>query len=371
MTILSGIRVIDAATYIAGPCAATVMGDFGADVIKVEPPGGDAYRRLVDMPGIPSAPSGVNYMWEMDNRNKQGMELDFSNPADMAAFRELVTGADVVILNHPHPVRRKLGLTADDLMPLNERLIYASLTGFGETGPEADARGFDLSTYWARSGLMHLVRPDMSGAPAASVAGQGDHPTGLALFGAIMLALYERQTTGKGRMVHTSLVANGLWSNACFAQAALAGAPPVERKPREAPSSALVNTYRSRDDRWFIFSALQPDRDWERLTDAVDRLEWRDDPRFQTMEQRSRHAADLVAMLDPIFDQKDWADWKIIFDRVGLQAGPVYTPADAVGDPQARASGAIRRNPDNPDMPEMIDSPIFIDGVLKRTAGPA
>lgn len=366
MTILQGIKVIDAATYIAGPCAATVMGDFGADVIKVEPPGGDAYRRLVDMPGIPAAPNGVNYLWELDNRNKQGMTLDFSDAGDMAAFHDLVREADVLILNHPHPVRRKLGLTADDLMPLNDRLIYASLTGFGETGPEADARGFDLSTYWARSGLMHLVRPDMDGAPAGSVAGQGDHPTGLALFGAIMLALYERQTTGKGRMVHTSLIANGLWSNACFAQGALAGAPKVERKPREAPSSALVNTYRAGDDRWFIFSALQPDRDWERLTEAVDRLEWRDDPRFQTMELRSQNAADLVAMLDPIFATKVWADWKTIFDRVELQAGPVYTPEDAVNDLQARASGAIRQNPEGSALSERIDSPIWVEGVEKR-----
>lgn len=366
MTILTGIKVIDAATYIAGPSAATVMGDFGADVIKVEPPGGDAYRRLVDMPGIPSAPNGVNYLWELDNRNKQGMELDFANADDMAAFHAMVADADVLIMNHPHPVRRKLGLTAEDLMPLNDRLIYASLTGFGETGPEADARGFDLSTYWARSGLMHLVRPDMDGAPAGSVAGQGDHPTGLALFGAIMLALYERQTTGKGRMVHTSLIANGLWSNACFAQGALAGAAKVERKPRQAPSSALVNTYRAGDGRWFILSALQPDRDWLRLTEAVGHEEWRDDPRFLTMELRSQNAEELVAMLDLIFGAKDWANWRVIFADVELQAGPVYTPEDAVRDPQARASGAIRQNSGNKDMPEIIDSPLFVAGVEKR-----
>lgn len=369
MTVLQGIRVIDAATYIAGPSATTVMSDFGAEVIKIEPPGGDAYRRLIDMPGIPAA--DVNYLWELDNRNKRGIALNFAEPDDMAVLHALVREADVLVINHPLPVRRKLGLTAEDLMPLNERLIYASLTGFGEEGPEADNRGYDLSTYWARSGLMHLVRPDMEGAPAGSVAGQGDHPTGLALFGAIMLALYERQSTGKGRKVHTSLIANGLWSNGCFAQGALAGAPKVERQPRENPASALVNTYMSRDQRWFIFSALQPDRDWLRLTEAVGREEWCDDPRFRSMEVRREHAADLVKMLDVIFAERDWADWKPVFDRVGLQAGPVYTPEDAVADAQARASGAVRTDTANPAVPEIIDSPMWLDGVGKRQARPA
>ncbi|WP_416899243.1 MAG: CaiB/BaiF CoA transferase family protein [Minwuia sp.] len=366
MSVLQGIRVIDAATYIAGPSAATVMSDFGANVIKVEPPTGDAYRGLQQMPGIPEA--DTEYLWHLDNRNKRSLRLDLSDPDEMAVMRAVIAEADIFITNHPHPVRRKLGLEYEDLAPLNPRLIYASLTGFGETGPEADNRGYDLSTYWARSGLMHLVRNDMDGPPAGSVAGQGDHPTGIALFGAIMLALFERVKTGHGREVHTSLIANGLWSNACLAQAALARGEPPVRKPREAPWSALVNLYRSRDQRWFIFSALQPDRDWRRLVAAIDRPHLLHDPNFETMEKRRDHARELVALLDPIFAEKDWADWKVIFDRVELQAGPVYDTFDAVADAQARASGAIMPGE---ALPEMIDSPMWLTGVTKTAPRPA
>jgi len=369
MSILTGLKVIDAATYIAGPCAATALRDFGAEVIKVEPPGGDAYRRLIDLPGTPQA--DVNYFWHLDNRGKRGIELDLSDATDMSVLHDLVRQADVFITNHPLPVRRKLALTHDDLSPLNPRLIYASMTGFGESGPEADLRGFDLSTYWARSGLMHVVRNDMEGPPAASVAGQGDHPTGIALFGAIMLALYERQTTGRGRMVHSSLIANGLWSNACVSQAALADATFAPRKPRHAPPSALVNTYRCRDGRWFIFAALQPDRDWQRLTLAVDRPEWADDPAYATMEKRGDNAEELVAKLDTIFATEDWPTWKARFAAVELQAGPVYDPFDAIEDPQARASGAIKATQGHPEMDQIIDSPMWLDGITKAPASAA
>ncbi|WP_417517472.1 CaiB/BaiF CoA transferase family protein [Minwuia sp.] len=369
MSILKGLRVVDAAGYIAGPCAATVLGDFGADVIKVEPPGGDGYRNLSGLPGFPSA--HTDFQWQLDNRNKRSIELNLADQQDMEILHGLVASADVFVINHPLPVRRKLGLTYDDLAPLNDRLIYASLTGFGESGPEADNRGYDLSTYWARSGLMHLVRNDMTGPPAGSVAGQGDHPTGIALFGAIMLALYDRQQTGRGREVHSSLIANGLWSNAVFAQAALCKGEEPVRRPREKPWTALINSYKARDGKWFILSALQADRDWLRLVEAIERPYLADDPNFATLEQRGAHVEELVALLEPIFAEKDWAEWKTIFARVQLQAGPVYTTEAAVNDAQARASGAISTRSANPDMPEIIDSPMWLSGVEKTVARPA
>ncbi len=361
--ILAGIRVIDAATWIAGPTAATVMADFGADVIKVEPPGGDGFRRLTDTPGFPGC--DIDYAWQLDNRSKRSIIMDLGLDADQARMQALVASADVFVTNHPLPVRRKFGLTWDELSAFNPRLIYASLTAKGEVGPEADGSGFDITTYWARSGLMHLVRPDMAGPPATSVAGQGDHPTGIALFGAVMLGLYERSMTGRGREVHTSLIANGLWSNAVQAAGALAGAPVKDRRPRHDPWTALVNYYESRDGRWFIVSALDPDRDFVRLTQVIERPDLLDDPRFSTQDARATNAAALTRIFDAAFLQRDWAEWQNRLAETRLAVGPVLTPAEAADDTQARAIGVIRNTAPGSLMPHLIDTPIWVSGQTK------
>ena len=361
--ILAGIRVIDAATWIAGPTAATVMADFGADVIKIEPPGGDAYRRLNDTPGFPQA--DFDYAWQLDNRSKRGIVMDLGQAVDQQRLHALVATADVFVTNHPLPVRRKFDLTYDDLSPLNPRLIYASLTAKGETGTEADDSGFDLTTYWARSGLMHLVRPDMAGPPATSVAGQGDHPTGISLFGAIMLALFERVTTGRGREVHTSLIANGLWSNAVLTTAALAGAEMKDRRPRNNPWTAMVNYYQTRDGRWFIMSALEPERDFRRLTEVIERPELLHDPRFATVEDRTANAPALTAVFDAAFRTRDWAEWQVRLGQTRLAVGPVLTPDESAADPQAIAIGAIRDTAECATAPQLIDTPLWVSGQTK------
>lgn len=361
--ILSGIRVIDAATWIAGPTAATVMADFGADVIKVEPPGGDGYRRLNDTPGFPFA--DTDYAWQLDNRSKRGITMDLGLDRDQERLHALVASADVFVTNHPLPVRRKFRLTYDDLSALNPRLIYASLTAKGEVGPEADGSGFDVTTYWARSGLMHLVRPDMAGPPATSVAGQGDHPTGISLFAAVMLGLYQRTMTGRGREVHTSLIANGLWSNAVQATAAIAGAEIKDRRPRDDPWTALVNYYETRDGRWFIMSALDPERDFRRLAEVIEQPELLTDPRFATQEGRAENARTLTQIFDAAFRQRDWAEWQVRLGETRLAVGPVLTPAESATDPQALAIGAIRDTGEGALLPHLIDTPIWITGQNK------
>jgi len=358
--ILAGIRVIDAATWIAGPTAATVMADFGADVIKVEPPGGDGFRRMTDTPGFPTA--DTDYAWQLDNRSKRGIIMDLGQAADRERMRALVASADVFVTNHPLPVRRKFGLTWDELSAINPRLIYASLTAKGEVGAEADGSGFDVTTYWARSGLMHLVRPDMAGPPATSVAGQGDHPTGIALFGAVMLGLYERTMTGRGREGHTSLIANGLWSNAVLTTATLAGAVLQDRRPRQDPWTALVNYYETRDGRWFIMSALDPERDFNRLTQVIERPDLLEDPRFATQEARSANAAALTRIFDAAFLQRDWVEWEKRLGDTRLAVGPVLTPDEAGKDPQAHAIGAIRDTAEGALLPRLIDTPMWVSG---------
>src|SRR5438445_4283831 len=262
--IFDGLKVIDCASFIAGPAAATVMSDFGAEVIKIEPPGsGDPYRRRA----TPSLGPGLkgNPGFELDGRNKKSLALDLRTSAGQAVLRRLVTQADVFITNYPPPVRRRLGITYDDLMPVNTRLIYASFSGYGEVGPEADKPGFDATAWWARTGLMHLVRAGEEVNPARSLPGMGDHPSALGTYGAIVTALYQREKTGKGNYVGSSLLANGLWANACSVQAALCGDEVRPQPPRHEALSALRVHYQCRDGRWLLLSIAADEWRWEKF----------------------------------------------------------------------------------------------------------
>ena len=369
--ILAGIRVLDVASYIAGPVATTIMADFGAEVIKVEPPGGDPLRKLHSTPGLPMN-LVVDFAWQTDNRNKLGIALDLTTAGGREALRRLVADCDVFVTNYTRPARARLGLTYDDLKPLNDRLIYASMTAYGEEGPEADKSGFDTTAYWARTGLMHMARPDPDGPPARSLPGMGDHPSGVALFGAIMLALLERTRTGRGRRVHSSLLANGLWSNAFYAQAALSGAAVELRPSRENWPNALTNHYRSRDGHWFILALVDQERQWHRLLDAIERPELADDPRFADIAARADHVTELTAILDDVFATRDWAVWREVLDAHRLTFGNVAAPAEIHDDAQMVAAGALSPVHDSRfGADHLIDSPLWVDGGGKNSPRPA
>src|SRR2546423_1524209 len=204
--IFDGLRIIDCASFIAGPAAATVMSDFGAEVIKIEPPGmGDPYRRRA----IPNPKNPLNPGFFFDSRNKKSLALDLRTEAGRAVLYRLVRDADVFITNYPPPARGRLGITYDDLKHRNERLIYASFTGYGETGPEANKPGFDATAWWARTGLMDLVRAGEEVNPARSLPGMGDHPSAMGTYGAIGTALYQREKPGQGNYVGSSVLAHG------------------------------------------------------------------------------------------------------------------------------------------------------------------
>ena len=368
--ILEGIKVLDVASFIAGPISTTIMADFGAEVIKLEPPLGDGYRNITQMAGMPQ--SEAPYHWLMDNRTKRGLSLDLSTDAGREVLYKLVAEADVFVTNFMPTVRGKLGLRYEDLASLNPRLIYASMSAYGETGPEAGTTGFDTTAYWARSGLMDLVRPDPEGEPARSMAGMGDHPTGMALLSAIMLALYRRERTGKGGMVHTSLLANGFFANAFMAQAALCGAEVPMRPVRKDAANALSNHYRCKDQRWFILTAANEEKEWGRIPSAIGHPELVDDPRFATQADRQKNARMLIAMLDEIFAKEDMAHWRKVFNAMRITVGEVAKTADIVTSEQALASGVtVRGAEDNIGADLTIDSPIWVEGAAKQAPLPA
>jgi crotonobetainyl-CoA:carnitine CoA-transferase CaiB-like acyl-CoA transferase len=359
---LSDLLVLDCASFVAGPAAATIMSDFGARVIKIEPPGaGDSYRQLIKLNGVPTA--AHDYFWLLDNRNKESLALDLKQDSARAVLETLVARADVFITNFPGPIRERLRLRAEDILPLNERIIYASLTPYGEEGPEKDRTGYDSTAWWARSGLMNAVRPSADAEPARSIPAMGDHPTAVALFGAIMAGLYRRQKTGKGGAVSTSLLANGLWSMGCYLQAALCDAtfpPRSERYQR----SALLEFFRCRDHRWFMFTMVNHAREWPLLATCVGRPEWINDPRFATPEARGENSEELTRTLEEIFLTRDWPEWRQIFTEAGITFGPIAEVGDHMSCPQVAANGLLPAFQDGGGM-RTVDSPIRLAGETK------
>lgn len=367
--VFSGIKVLDAASFIAAPAAATIMADFGAQVIKIEPTGaGDAYRGVSFQPGMPV--SDKDYCWTVDDRNKRSLALDLKRPEAQKIVHNLIVNADVFITNYPPPVRRRLGIAFDQLSHINERLIYASLTAYGERGAEANKPGFDSTAWWARSGLMDQVRPDARNLPSRSIPGMGDHPTALALYGAIVTALLQRERTGKGAHVGTSLMASGVWANACFVQAALDGARFIPRPLRTEAFNALSNHYRCGDDRWLILAVgvAQDARLWRLFAETLGRPELADDPRFTDRAARLKNASALVAVLDEVFLERGAQEWMRLLESKGFVVALVAHPSEAPHDQQMRDNGAI--------VPLRgggftVGSPLWIGGVEKAAATPA
>ncbi len=357
--LFEGLKVLDCASFIAAPAAATVLSDFGAEVIKLEPPGvGDPYRNLPTLPGYPV--SKHNYTWMLDARNKKSLAVDLSKAEGQTILHRLVTQADIFITNYPFPVRRRLEIAYENLAPLNERLIYASFTGYGETGEEVNKPGFDSNAWWGRSGLMDMVRPDAAGAPARSVPGMGDHASAMSLLSGIVMALYRRERTGRGGKISSSLVANGVWSNGCFAQASLCGADVKVRPPREAAVNALANHYQCMDARWLILSLLNEERQWPVLAKCLGCSDLVQDPRFIEKKSRHTHAHALISLFDQIFASRTLAEWRRILDEAGLVFGVVATVNEIPNDRQMLAAGVLVPFAD--DTMLTISSPVWLDG---------
>ena len=368
--ILSGLKVIDAASFIAGPAATTIMADFGAEVIKIEPPTGDPFRSAQGGNRYPVG--GLAHSWILDNPNKKGVVLNLKTDAGRDVLYRLVKDADVFVTNAPQLPRERLRIRYEDLQPLNERLIYGALSAYGETGPEAGRTGFDSTALWARSGLMDLVKPSPDSAPARSLPGMGDHPTAVTLFGAIMMALYKREQTGKGSMVSTSLMANGAWSNGCWLQAVLCGNPVRPRPAREDAEDALNNIYRAADGYWLHVTFLNSIGLWPEFAKRAGAPELIDNPRFATPEACRENAAPLVLALDKLFGSKDRQAWRDLLNEMGITFGEVQAIEDVPHDPQMLESGVLRKVYDPKVGAALtVDSPIWMEGVEKTPVKPA
>ena len=329
--LLSGLKVIDCATVIAAPAAAMMLADFGAEVIKIEQPGdGDMLRMLSDISGFDT---DSNWFWELDGRNKRSIALDLKSEKGMEVLRKLVSECDVFITNQPYDIREKFGLTYDALRPLNEGMIYASLTAYGEKGGERDRKGFDQLAYWARSGLMDLMR-EPGTRPTQGLPGMGDHPTGVSLYAGIMTALLQKERTGVGGMVHTSLLANGLWSVAGVAQGVMAGGDSINYRNRSRSYSSMMCPYKTKDERWLQFNMIRNEELLSILLTALDALHLLADERFMTPELMFENREELTGELQDIVIAKNSKEWLSIFESFDLPVNLVAVVEETKDDLQ-------------------------------------
>jgi formyl-CoA transferase len=365
---LAGLRVLDISSFIAAPAAAVVLGDWGAEVIKVEGPDGDPNRSIMhDSSNYPKAE--VNYPWQMDSRNKRSIVLDLKKPEARTALDRLIEKSDILICNFPPPVRDKLRLAYGDVKQVNPKLIYASLTGYGETGPDRDRPGFDATAYFARSGLLDAQRYE-GGPPGVPGPAQGDRATAMALVSSILMALIHRMKTGEGSWVGTSLLGNGLWSCGVIAQAALVGAFLPHRPPPDRPRSALGNIYRTSDDRWLQLTIVRTDKMWRPLCEALGLAALADDPRFATEPERRSRSAELAKIISGTFAAKPCEHWLEALAANAITFGVISRPQDVPDDQQAIACGAVVET-EIPDMPRTLANPIRLGFAEQRIARPA
>lgn len=366
---LEGVRVVELAVWVAGPAAGLILADWGAEVVKIEPPGiGDPARSFSRMLGgdLPFNPP-----FEMDNRNKRGVVLDLQQAEGLLIALELIDAADVFVSNLRPDALVRLGLDPRTLLERRPELVYGLITGFGLEGPDAGKAAYDIAAFWARSGLAHLLTTPGS-PPPFQRGGMGDHGAGMSLAGGIAAALYARERSGRGQLVATSLLRQGVYTLAFDLSIALRFGVTVAMADRTTMANPAVNNYRTADDRWLWIVGLEGDRHWPPLARAVGRPEWIEDPRFATATARAQNAQELIAGLDAIFATRTRDAWAEIFAaEPDLWWAPVQTLDELVADPQLLPSGALVEVPDEGTTTAFPATPVDFHGTPGAQRGMA
>lgn len=335
---LEGTCVVELGAWVAGPSAGGVLAEWGADVVKVEPPTGDPMRRLFHVlvgHGQPVSPP-----FDLDNRGKRSVVVDLRTGEGRDALGRLVSDADVFLTNFRPDAVERLGFGPAALLGANPRLVYASVSGYGRTGPDVTRAGYDTGVFFARAGHAAVMMHG-NAEPGGFGAGSGDHVTGMTTVAAICAALLERERTGKGQLVETSLLRTGIWCLGWDLGIQLRFGKHAPSTPRTETMNPLMNPYRAGDGRWFWLLGLESDRHWPTLLEAIDRRDLADDARFADARARRKNAPALIAVLDAVFAAAGRDHWGERFDAADVWWAPLQTLEEVVEDPQAIAAGAF------------------------------
>lgn len=351
------LLVIDAASYVAGPAAATVMADYGAKVVKVEPLQGDSYRGL-------AARYRTNYNWLLTSRNKRSIGVDVRQAEGQEVLHKLIAKADVLVVNFNLAQLQKYRLNFETLKAINPRLVLAQITGYGNRGPEAERRAFDVAAWWARTGIMDMMKTP-GGTPPIGAGGVGDHASAMTLFGAIMMALYRREKTGQGSFVSTSLAANGVWSMGMHVQGMIAGYDPTELL-KEKGYSPFTISYETRDGGFIMLVGANPNREWPLLCKALGKPEWVDDERFPDLRSVMRQREVVADGFREQFKKLTTSEALAALDEVDATYSLIEPLKDVVTDAQLIENEIIRPTGDpDPDYQFTVNSPFEIEGQPK------
>lgn len=363
--LLEGLKVIEYATYHAAPGAGLILADWGAEVIKVEPPAGDPVRGFFGTIGVEF---DKNPAFEFDNGGKRSIVIDTASDEGRAVMRRLAAEADVFLTNVRPGGLERSGLDPASLRALNPRLIYASVTGYGLDGPDADRPGFDIASFWSRSGMAALHTPKGQD-PFAIRTAVGDHVTSISTVAGILAALIERQKTGQGRLVEASLLRTAAFTLGVDLGIQLSFGRVASNRPRHGAVQPLANFFKSSDGRWICLVPRQTGDEWKALRKAIDAEHLGEDPRFATAKDRRLNASDFVTALDAAFAKFTFDEIAERLNAANLAWAPVQTAAQAVVDPQLRAAGGLVATPHG----EAIASPIRFSDVdqSSRRAAPA
>jgi len=354
---LAGIKVVELAMWVAGPSCSAVLGDWGADVIKLEDPnGGDPIRGAVTTRAMTE--TRVVPPYELDNRNKRSVAVDLRRAEGVEFAMKIIEHADVFITSLRVETLARMKLDYASMASRNPRLVYASLNGYGHRGPDKNRPAFDYAAAWARSGIMHTVA-EPGQAPPAQRPGMIDHAAGLGLAGAISAALLQRVRTGHGCEVNISLFQMGLWMNATDLTIGLISGKPPEQESRGERTNPLWNSYQCKDGGWIYFVMIQSDRHWPDFCAALGHAEWRDDARFKDFGGRRKNSREITRLIDEAIASRTREEWGPIFDRHNLIWAPVQTEAEVMLDRQAEAVGAFV-DIEHPNIPgcRVVNSPV-------------
>ncbi len=330
---LEGMKVLELGFWVLGPICARILGELGADVIKIEDPTtGDPLRGVLSS-GVISATGTIDPFWELCNRGKRDMALDLTTEKGRGIIYELAKRSDVFITNYRASVVDRLGFDYKSIAKINPKIIYAQATGFGLKGPHRNRHAFDETAFWIRSGIMStLGEPDSPPVPLRGA--MGDITTGTYLAGAIVTALLARERFGIGQKVDISLMASGMWVAGFDVQGIALLGLDVGKFARKHAGNPLYNTYEAKDGKWFQLVMLETDRYWPSVCKAIEREDLEKDPRFDTHVKRCQNSELLISMLDEIFATKTRAEWAERFEKLELIWEPETKVIEVIADPQ-------------------------------------
>ncbi|MEL7043039.1 MAG: CaiB/BaiF CoA-transferase family protein [Pseudomonadota bacterium] len=338
---LEGIKVIEHATYMAAPGAGSILSDWGAEVIKIEPPGGDPIRNFFSTIGTDIQDNPV---FDFDNRGKKSIVLDTRTADGQDVLRKLAQDADVFLTNVRPGGLSRSGLDYASLHKINPKLVYCTLTGYGLEGPDADKPGFDVASFWSRAGVGHLTVPKGQD-PFALRTAFGDHTTSMAAAAGICAALVKAQRTGEGQLVEASLLRAALFAMGSDFAIQLFFGRIGSTKSRHEQIQPLMNFFKTKDGAWICIVSRQGNVDWPPLCRVMERPDLIDDTRYTTGKSRRMHAAELVTLMDDAFGKYTKAEIAERLDAEAIAWAPVQTLAEVAADPQVHAAGGITQVP--------------------------